>query len=83
LVCGNVDRDALLDLFLASGICATRNFFAAVLVSLSEVSFGYRYFAVRAVTELDTSIAAGKVGANELFSVLDILGNDKVGRLEV
>jgi hypothetical protein len=36
---------------------------------------------VGTVAELDSSIAAGKVGADKILSVLGIFGNNKVGRL--
>ena len=53
----------------------------SVLVALSKVPLGHRDLALRAVAEFDTSVAAGKVGANQFFAVLDIFRNDKISSL--
>jgi hypothetical protein len=52
-----------------------------MLVALAEVSLGDRDLAMGAVTKLDSSIAAGKVGADQLLTVFDVFGNDKVSGL--
>jgi hypothetical protein len=53
----------------------------AVLVSFAKITFGHGDFAMTAITELDPGITAGKVRTNQLFAVLDVFGDDKVGRL--
>lgn len=52
-----------------------------MLVALAKVSLGDRDLAVRAVAELDSSIAAGKIGTNQLLAMPNVLRNDKVSRL--
>jgi hypothetical protein len=59
------------------------NLLASVLVSLAKVTLGDWDLAMRAVAKLDSSIAASKVGTNQLLAVFNILRNDKVGSLVV
>lgn len=56
--------------------------FPAVLVTLAEVALRDRDLAVRAITELDSSVTASKVGADQFLSVLNVLGDDKVRSLQ-
>lgn len=65
------------DIVFRARVFASNNL-STVLVALAEVALGNRDFAVRAVAELDSGVAAGKVRTNELFSVFDILRDYKV-----
>jgi hypothetical protein len=56
--------------------------FASMLVALAKVALGNGDLAVRTVTELDPSVSARKVRADELLTMLDILRDNKVGRLK-
>lgn len=60
---------------------STRNVLTAMLVSLAEVALCNRDLAMRTIAEFDTGISAGKIGTNQLFSVFDIFGDDKISSL--
>jgi hypothetical protein len=52
-----------------------------MVMAAAKVSLGNWSHTVGTIAELDSSIAAGKVGADKILSVLGIFGNNKVGRL--
>lgn len=53
-----------------------------MVMSAAKVSLGNWSHAIGAVAELDTAIAARKIGAYQIFPVLSVFGNDKVGSLK-
>ena len=55
--------------------------FASMLVAFAKVALGNGDLAVGTIAELDASVSACKVRADELLAVLDVFGDDKVGRL--
>mmetsp|Transcript_748 Transcript_748/g.1528 ORF Transcript_748/g.1528 Transcript_748/m.1528 type:complete len:285 (-) Transcript_748:138-992(-) len=55
----------------------------AVTMPIPKVPLGHRHLAVKAVPELDARLTARGVRTHELVPVLDAIGNDKVGSLEV
>mmetsp|Transcript_58210 Transcript_58210/g.123456 ORF Transcript_58210/g.123456 Transcript_58210/m.123456 type:complete len:268 (-) Transcript_58210:393-1196(-) len=67
-------------LLLTTALLAPRH---AVPVTVAKVSLGDGDLAVDAVTELDAGLAACGVAAHELVAVLDAIGDDEVGGLEV
>jgi hypothetical protein len=55
--------------------------FASMLVALAEVALRNGDLAVGTIAELDSSVSACKVRADELLAVLDVFWDNKVGRL--
>mmetsp|Transcript_93320 Transcript_93320/g.260945 ORF Transcript_93320/g.260945 Transcript_93320/m.260945 type:complete len:223 (+) Transcript_93320:782-1450(+) len=55
----------------------------SVIMTATKVTLGHRSHAVRTIAKLDTAITTSKVGANEIFTVLGIFGNDEVSSLEI
>lgn len=52
-----------------------------MVVSPSEIPLGHRSLAKGAVSEFYTSVSAGRVRANNVFTVLNAIVDDKVGGL--
>jgi hypothetical protein len=79
----DLHRNALLvNVFFTNRVLSfDRNGLTSMLVALAKVALRNRHLAVRTIAELDAGVAAGKVAANQLFPMFDILGNDKVGSL--
>lgn len=81
----NLRGDALLNSkfrFVSRFISGSlRNVFASMLVALTKVALRNRDLAVGAIAELDSSVSACKVRADELLAMLDIFRDNEVGRL--
>jgi hypothetical protein len=54
----------------------------AVIVPTTEISLRYWGHAIGAVTEFNSTVAASKIGTNEIFSMLSIFRNNKVSGLQ-
>jgi hypothetical protein len=78
----NLRGNALLgDIFFAARIVALGHDIASVLVTFAKVALGNRDLAMRAVSKLDASVTASKVGADQFFTVLHVFGDNKVRSL--